>query len=177
MANPFVQSVLERLKELNRGEPQLICDGHDDDNFGNATATVELDGVRLHIVNDRGIWPVEVGFEIVNPGEPLVHPSLSGFVDEAGKPVCPLEIIAVTLGWVNVEALITHYWPANANQNYEAAPPPGPFLDFNKALECLQEGEHWGELADFSRNHRLQLEAGQVERHLQEHFAAQLETH
>ena len=81
MASPFAESVLERLRNFGRGEPKLICDNCDEDNFGNATATIQLDGLRLHVVNDRGVETVEIGFQAFHP-----IASLETFVDGQGQP-------------------------------------------------------------------------------------------
>ena len=169
MASPFAESVLKRLTKLDRGEPHIICDEYDGDNFGNAVATIELDGLRLHVVNDRGIETVEVGYQRTHPIGPL-----EAFVDGQGKPTCPLEIVAVVLGWVSREMLISHYWPAEAEPNYETDPPPGPFFRFDEESTLQQMRERWDELTEFSGSRELQLKAGDVERQLQEHVVAQL---
>ena len=170
MASPFAESVLERLRKLGRGEPELICDNCDNDNFGNATATIKLDGLRLHVVNDRGIETVEVGFQSIRPIGPL-----KTFVDGQGRPVCPLEVVAVVLGWVSPENLIAHYWPASAKPNYETEAPPGPFFKFDEESTQRRMREHWDELTEFGGSLELQLKAGDTERQLQDHFMAQLE--
>ena len=169
MASRFAEAVLKRLRKLGRGEPELICDNFDADNFGNATATLELDGLRLHVVNDRGIETVEVGFQSIHPVEPL-----EAFVDGQGKPVCPLEIVAVVLGWINREKLIAHYWPTNADPDYETDAPPGPFFKFDEESTRRQMHEHWKELTQFSASRELQLKAGDVEKQFQDRFMAQL---
>ena len=170
MASPFTESVLERLREFNRGEPQLICDSYDRDNFGNASVTVELDGLRLHVVNDRGMETVEVGFRRFHP-----IGSLEEFVDGQGESVCPLEVVAVVLGWVTREKLISHYWPADSKPDYETDAPPGPYFRFNEESTRRQIHEHWDELREFSQSRDLQFKAGDVEKTLQEHFAARLD--
>ena len=177
MASLFAESVLERLRKLGRGEPELLCDGYDEDNFGNATATIELDGLRLHVVNDRGIKTVEIGFQIDDTIVTSVHPALEGFVDGRGQPVCPLEVAAVVHGWITSEVLAAHYWPESGSQNYEESSPPGPFLEFDKTLKLLED--HWDELSGsdgLSRSRELQWRAGEVENELQERFAEQLES-
>ena len=167
MASPFAESVLERLRQLDRGEPELICDDYDSDNFGNATATIRLGGLRLHVINDRGIESVEIGFQSVHPIEPL-----DAFVDGRGRPVCPLEVVAVVLGWVTLQRLIAHYWPADVDPNYETEAPAGPFFQFDEASTLHQMRERWDELTEFSESRELQLKAGDVERQLQERLAA-----
>ena len=169
MASPFAESVLERLRQLDRGEPELICDDYDSDNFGNATATIRLGGLRLHVINDRGIESVEVGFQSVHPAGPL-----EAFVDGRGKPVCPLEVVAVVLGWVTLQRLIAHYWPADADPNYETEAPAGPFFKFDEESTRRQMQEHWDELVEFSESRELQLKAGHVEKQLQERLLEQL---
>ena len=159
MASLFAESVLERLRKLGRGEPKLICDNYDNDNFGNVMATIELDGLRLHVVNDRGIETVEVGFQSTHPIGPL-----EAFLDGQGGPVCPLEVVAVVLGWVSREKLMAHYWPGNADPNYETDAPPGPFFKFDEELTQQRMREHWDELTEFSESRELQLKAGDIER-------------
>ena len=169
MASLFAESVLKRLRKLDRGEPKVICDEYDGDNFGNAVVTIELDGLRLHVVNDRGIETVEVGYRCTRPIAPL-----EAFVDGQGEPVCPLEVVAVVLGWVSREMLISHYWPVHAGPNYETDPPPGPFCRFDEESTRRQMQEHWNELTEFSESRELQLKAGDVERQLQGRLLEQL---
>lgn len=166
MANSFAESVLERLAELGRGTPELIVDHFDNENFGNAAATIELDGLRLHIVRDRGDPTVEVGLQIFAPIGPLVHPSLEEYADGHGQPTCPLEALAVALNWTRMEELAEHYGLVGEDREYESGPPPGPFLTFDDALGLLRE--HWDELTVASQNHDCQLRAGGVVAQLRE---------
>ena len=173
MANSFAEFVLQRLAELGRGVPRLVGANFDHENFGNAAATIELDGLRLHIVSDRGDSTVEVGLQIIDPIGPRVHPSLGGYADGNGQPTCPLEAFAVALNWTPIQELIEHYGLVNEGPEYELGPPPGPFLTFDNSLALLHE--HWDELTTATRNHESQLRAGGVVAQLQERLMTHLE--
>ena len=89
--------------------------------------------------------------------------------------MCPLEDVAVVLGWTTSQKLIAHYWPTDAEPNYESASPPGPFFRFDAESTRRRLQEHWDELREFSESRHLQSRAGDVERQLREHFMARLE--
>ncbi|MCY4143254.1 MAG: hypothetical protein OXG08_06145 [Gammaproteobacteria bacterium] len=162
------------FERINRGMPKLICDStsKDEDSFEYGSITLEIEGLRLHIVNDRGLQTVEVGLQIVDPLGPLVHPALEGFKDGEGEPTCPLEVLAVTNGWVSLDRLIKHY-----DLNGVRLKEPndglvtGPFFRLTDVVQLLRNAEKWDQLVTASTNHRMQLEAGHIEEVLQRKFA------
>lgn len=178
MSGSYAESVLGAFDAVGRGTPRLICESTDAEHFGDGSVTLELDGLRLHVVSDRGIQTVEVGLKIVNPvGGPPVHPALGGFRDGAGIPTCPLEVLAVVKGWTSLERVVDHYELNDGHDGRprydENEPPPGPFYELQEALSLLADGEKWADLVAASRDHRLQLEAGVVEELLQARVGAQ----
>ncbi len=70
MLNPCTQHALDLFASLGKGTPKLISESRNEDSFGSGGTTLELDGLRLHVVNDRAIETVEVGLE--NVGEVLI---------------------------------------------------------------------------------------------------------
>ena len=83
---PFVDEVLGLF-----GDHQAEClasrDRDDACVFGDAAATVEVGGLRLHFVRDRGLVSVEVGLR--PPDDVVLNPALQRYVDGLGAPVCP----------------------------------------------------------------------------------------
>lgn len=175
MSDRYAQSVLDRIATIGRGTPVLVCASGDEASFGDANVTLEVDGLRLHVVNDRGAQTVEVGLKIVDPLVPRTHPALAGFLDGAGQPTCPLEVLAVANEWITLEQLIAHYDLDATHAGYdEETPPPGPFYELTEAMSLLADGEKWDELVAASENHRLLIKAGKVEEALQRKLEAQL---
>lgn len=174
MLNPCTQLVLDLFASLGRGTPRLISESRNEDSFGSGGTTLELDGLRLHVVNDRAIETVEVGLE--NVGESLdIHPALNDYKDEMGQPTCPLEFLAVMKGWVSMDEWLRHYQLAGDPVQYDAeTPPPGPYYELAEAISLLKDGAKWNELIAISSIHSLQLEAGSVAESLQREFEARL---
>ena len=175
MSDGYAQSVLDSVKRIGRGTPALVCASGDEADFGDATVTLEVDGLRLHIVNDRGTQTVEIGLKVVDPSPPRVHPALAGFVDGAGQPTCPLEVLAVVNNWITLEQLTAHYeLDATCTAYDQGAPPPGPFYELPDAMSLLTDADKWGKLVAASENHRLQIKAGKIEETLQRKLEAQI---
>lgn len=175
MPNLYAQSVMDEIARIGRGKAVPICASDDDADFGDAHVTLEVDGLRLHVVNDRGARTVEVGLKIVDPLGPLVHPALAGFVDGEGRPTCPLEVLAVAKKWITLEELIAHYdLDATCTGYDEKTLPPGPFYELTTAMSLLADGDKWDELIAASENHPLQLAAGEIEEVLQRKLEARL---
>ena len=174
MSDRYAQSVLDGIARIGRGTPVLVCASGDEASFGDANVTLEVDGLRLHVVNDRGTQTVEVGLKIVDPLGPR-HPALAGFLDGAGQPTCPLEALAVANEWITLEQLVAHYDLDAMQAEYdEETPPPGPFYELTEAMLLLADDEKWNELVAASENHRSQIEAGEIEEALQKKLEAQL---
>ena len=172
MTSCFAESVLTRLATMGRGAPKLVGQTRDDENFGNATATIEVDDVKLHVVHDRGFWTVEVVFCTSDPAATSVHPAFEGSLTGEGGTLCPLETLAAALGWLPMTELVEHYGLDGGGWEPDPGPPPGPYLDFDGAVTLLQE--HWDEFRAASRNPAVQSKAGDLEARLQERLAAQL---
>ena len=176
MSTAFTQSVLGKFEQIDRGRPDVICESESDKDFGNANVTLELDGLRLHVVNDRGVQTVEIGLTIVNPVGPPVHPALIGFKDGDGKPTCPLEVLAVANGWVALEELVKHYdLEGNRSEEFAEALAAPPFYELSSALSLLEDGEKWMQLVAASMDHSLQMKAGDIEAALQRRLEKLLE--
>ena len=177
MSTPFTVGVVGALKQIGRGSPDVICSSESKDNFGNADVTLEVDGLRLHVVNDRGVQTLEVGLTVGDPAGPLAHSALTGFKDGAGSPTCPLEIMAVANGWIALEDLIEHYdLDGERSQDFAGtkkivAP---PFYEFSEAVSLLADSEKWTQLVAASRDHGLQMKAGAIEEVLQSRLEAAL---
>ena len=171
----FAEEMVARLAKLGRGRPELIAAGNEDaESFGNATVTVELDGLRLHFIRDRGTTTVEIGLKVGNPTDPSVHPALRGFVDGQGQPTCPLELVAAVLDDVDTDVgtLAKYYEFNTTDRRYGESPPPGPFLDLDDSLKFLKA--HWQGVSKASSDHDLQRKAGIVQTELLVRFERHL---
>ena len=100
MMTQNVKHILKCFESIGRGNPSLIKASHDEMNFGSGGTTLELDGLRIHVVNDRATETVEVGFKFKDHESSEVHSALIDYVDELGKPTCPLEFLAIMKGWL-----------------------------------------------------------------------------
>lgn len=175
MSSAKVQSILDAFGQIGRGAPVLIHETHDDQRFGNARVTLELDGLRFHVVDERTIQTLEVGLKLVNPVGSLVHPALGGFVDGGGEPTCPLEVLAVVKKWITLDQLRSHYGLDGETFDYDKTETlRSPFYELCDAVSLLEDGDKWDQLVEASNSHRLQLEAGEIEAVLQEDLGAQL---
>ena len=136
---------------------------------------MELDGLRLHVVNDRAIETVEVGLKNVGATILDIHPALNDYKDEMGQPTCPLEFLAVMKGWISMEEWLQHYQLSGDPVKYDTGtPPPGPYYELAEAISLLKDRDKWDELIAISSNHNLQLEAGSVAESLQREFESRL---
>ena len=172
MTSCFAESVVTRLAAMGRGAPKLVGQTQDDEDFGNATATIEVDDLKLHVVNDRGLWTVDVVFCGSDPPATSEHPAFDGSLHGEDGPLCPVETLAVALGWLPMADLVEHYGLDGGGWEPDAGPPPGPYLDFDGAVTLLQE--HWDEFRAAARSPAVKSRAGDLEARLQERLAAQL---
>lgn len=179
MINEFAMEVLEQLSSVGEGRPGLVHETYDDENFGNATATIEIDGVFLHFVNDRGIWTIEFELDLPIRDFPGDRPWPESYPlnfepwplrDGRGKPVCTLEALAVALGWIDLERLIKHYVLDSGEYDFEAS--PRPFYEFDKAMGLLRD--RWPQFVRARKNPETQWKAMEVELKLQAKFVEQL---
>lgn len=169
--------MLDLFGLLGKGNPRLISASHNEDNFGSGGTTLELDGLRLHVVNDRATETVEVGFKDIGQAGLEVHPALREYKDELGQPTCPLEFLAVMKGWVSMDEWLRHYELTGDPVNYDKeTPPPGPYYELVEAIVLLKDSDKWNELLAISSNHDPQLEAGSVAESLQTEFESRLIT-
>ena len=127
----FAKMVEAKLLAFGKGVPRLMLDAYDERNFGDAEATFELGGLRLHFVRDRGIETIDV--EIPD--------------DRGGYSACSLENLATALDWITMNDLLEHYGISKdiVESRFEECPPPGPFHALDEALSLLED--HWQELA------------------------------
>ena len=171
----LTQSVLGKFEAIGRGRPDLICESESEAEFGNATVTLELDGLRLHVVNDRGVQTLEVGL-IGSPDEADEHPALNRFKDGSGMPTCPLEVLAVANGWISREKLIEHYDLDGVRAATVAARETivPPFYELSRALPLLKDEGKWSQLVAASQDPRMQMRAGAIEEMLQMRLEAAL---
>lgn len=179
MVNEFAMEVLERLSSVGEGKPGLVHETYDRESFGNATATIEIDGVFLHFVNDRGIRTIEFELDLPSldsPGGPPWPEPYPLYLerwplrDGRGKPVCTLEALAVALGWIGMERLVEHYVLDGGDYDFDAS--PRPFYEFDKAMRLLRD--RWPQFVQARKNSETQLRAVEVERKLQAKFLEQL---
>ncbi len=179
MSNEFAREVLEQLSGVGEGKPGLVHETYDDENFGNATATIEIDGVFLHFVDDRGVRTIEFELDLPIPDSPRDRPWPEPYPpyferwplrDGRGKPVCTLEALAVALGWIGMERLVEHYVLDGDNYDFDAS--PRPFYEFDKAMRLLRD--RWPQFVQARKNSGTQLKAMEVELKLQAKFLEQL---
>ena len=177
MFTAFTSSLLQQIKQINKGVASVICESEDPKHFGNAHVTLDLDELRLHVICDRGISTVEVGLSVETPIGDHLHPALSEFKDGTGRPTCPLEVLAVTHGWITFDDLVEHYdldgQRTESFKDSETITAP-PFYELADALSLLADKEKWSGLVRSSKDHKVQMRAGTVEQELQERFAATL---
>ena len=164
----FTQSVLDLINKGGLETPEVICEYEDEELFGNASVTLELDGLRLHIVNDRGVQSVEVGLETKDPSRSHVHRALEGFRDGTGNPTCPLETLAAAKEWISVKRLIKHYdLEGREQEDSSKLGSVKPLLPLSDALTFLEDRTTRAQLVDASKNDDIQMRAGEIEQDLQ----------
>lgn len=179
MSNEFAREVLEQLSGVGEGKPGLVHETYDDENFGNATVTIEIDGVFLHFVDDRGIRTIEFELDLPILDSPRDRPLPEPYPpylerwplrDGRGKPVCTLEALAVALGWIGMERLVEHYVLDSDDYDFDAS--PRPFYEFDKAMRLLRD--RWPQFVQARKNSGTQLKAMEVELKLQAKFLERL---
>ena len=168
MHTAFTQSVLDLIDKRGLETPEVICEHEDEEHFGNASVTLKLCGLRLHIVNDRGVQSVEVGLESKDPSHSHVHRALEGFRDGKGNPTCPIETLAAATGWISVDRLIEHYdLEGKEPENFSKPGSMKPLLPLSDALFFFKDRTKRAQLVDASKNYDVQLRAGEIEQDLQ----------
>ena len=171
MTTERVEHILKHFEDLGRGTPTLIAEFHDKENFGSGGTTIELDGLRLHVVNDRLMESLEIGFKTKSGARPIVHPALSDFVDLLDQPTCPLDFLAVMNEWISEDDCLQHYQlTGDAGDDSDNQPPPGSFYDLDDALAILEDDAKWNALTEISESRDLQMAAGSVAASFQQKF-------
>ena len=166
MYSAFALDVIRIFERAGCPRPAIVCESCDEASFGDARVTLAVDGLTLHVVNDRGVRTVEIGLNADGGRLTPVPQALRTFKDGQGHPTCPLEVLAVVKGWVSFDELVRHYDLGDQPVEYgEDTPPPGPLLELPQAMELLME--NWQELVAASSDQRLIVEAGDVEGRLQ----------
>ncbi len=155
MPNSFADQIRERLENLGKGEPSLVQCEHDEGNFGNALAIFQLEELRLHFLNDRGLETVD----------------LEVFDGHGGSVLVPLENLAVAADLLGKEELLSHYGLSDgvADASLEDDPPPGPFLNIENALGLL--GEQWDQLIGACANENALQCAFEIQEVIQNRLA------
>lgn len=168
MHTEFTQSVLDLIDKRELETPEVICEHEDEEHFGNASVTLELYELRLHIVKARGVQSVEVGLKSKDPSRSHVHRALEGFRDGTGNPTCPFETLAAAMGWISVDRLIKHYDLEGKEQEDSSKPESvNPLLPLSEAFIFLEERTKRAQLVDASKNHDTQMLAAEIEQDLQ----------
>lgn len=175
MSEQFTQKVLDAFLQIDRGQPQLLHISHDDRHFGNASATLELDGLRFHVLNDRGIEFVEIGLQFEASWLRSAFEALSHFKDGTGKPTCPLEVLAVANGWLDCDTLIEHHGLSSKYSLYhKETAPKGPYYTLSSATSQVSEPKKWEQLVYACGDRKFQSRANDIEKDLQDRRQAQL---
>ena len=169
MHTEFTQSVLELMEERGLAAPRVIYESEDEEHFGNAIVTLELYGLRLHIVNDRGVESVEVGLTFKDATNYQLHPALDGFRDGTGHPTCPFEILAAAKGWISIEKLIEHYdLEGKDSEDFAKPGSKKQLIPLRDALLFLSNRTKRAQLVAASKSCDIQMRAGEIEQELQE---------
>ena len=175
MSEQFTQTVLEAFLRIDRGQPKLLHISHDDRHFGNASATLELDGLRFHVLNDRGIECVEIGLQFEASWLRSAFEALSHFKDGIGEPTCPLEALAVANGWLDCDTLIEHHGLSSKHSRHDKdTPPKGPYYSLSSAILLLSEPRKWEQLVYACVDREMQSRANDIAKDLQDRRKAQL---
>ena len=173
MATEFTQSVLRLFEQNGMAKPVVLSESENELNFGSADVTLQCNDLTLYILNDRGKKFVEVGLKLRNSDASSLHPVLRHFKDGLRQPTCPLEILAVAMGWVSCEHLVQHYDLApqstNALEENEAFSRT-PILGLGEALEWLRDTQKRAQLVKACQDEELLKTAGDIEEGLQRRF-------
>ena len=173
MHGELARELVRVFEQAGAPLPTVVCETSNEASFGDASVTLDVNGLRLHVINDRGVRTVEVGLKVTGSANAPVHPGLGTFKDGQGKPTCPLELLAVVSGWASLDELTQHYDLDGDHPAYdESTPPPGPFYGFTDAMRLLFE--QWAELVVASGDPELLSEAGAVEEELQRKLQEQI---
>lgn len=173
MHSDLALEVVRSFEQAGAPPPTVVCEISNEASFGDASVTLDVDGLRLHVINDRGVRTVEIGLDLDGAADAPVHPALRTFKDGQGKPTCPLELLAVVNGWTSLDELSQHYDLDGDHPAYdESSPPPGPFYEFADAMPLLFE--KWAELVAASGDPELLSKAGAVEEELQRKLKEQI---
>ena len=170
MLTTFTQYVLAKLAQIGKRNPRVICEMASDVDFGNASVTLELDDLKLHVESDRGIETLEIGWTIDELKGRGTHEALAEFRDGAGRPTCPLEILAVVNRWIDLDSLIQHY-DLDGSRSATFKDPVNmiapPYYVLNDALKLLGEPQKWDDLTRSSKDYVMYMKAGNIEQDLQ----------
>ena len=127
----FTELVQEALRGLPQGgSAELVEQDFDEENFGNAVATLDLRGLRFRFARDRGFVTVDVG----RSGE-----DAESF---------PLEDLAAKLGWLRQEEVEAHYGSLESPSETDGSRPPLPCHTWDLVQEVLQEESAWEALRE-----------------------------
>ena len=177
MTTSFTRRVLEEINRIDRGRAEVICESADEEHFGNAHVTLDFNGLRLHVINDRGVATVEVGLSVDALESEDRHPALNEFKDGTGQPTCPLEVLAVSQGWIAFEDLVEHYdLDGERSESFKDSETmvARPFYELVDAMSLLEDKEKWVELVRCVKDEDVHAKAGEIAQKLQERFAATL---
>ena len=130
-SSEFTELVQEALRGLPQGSPaELVDQEFDEENFGNAVATLDLHGLRFRFARDRGFVTVDVGL----PGQ--------------DSESFPLEDLAVKLEWLRREELEAHYGSLESQSETDGSRPPLHCHTWDLVQEVLQEESAWEALRE-----------------------------
>ncbi len=174
MSTEFTQRVLRLFEQNGLSQPVVISESENESSFGNADVTLQCNDLTLYIPNDRGKKFVEVVLRLKNSDASSVHPALGFFGDGLGQPTCPLEILAVVLGWASYEHLEQYYDLALQNtesqeENKLCSRMP-PILGLEEALVWLRDEKKREQLIEACQDEALLKTAGEIEEGLQRRF-------
>ena len=130
-SSEFAELVQEALLSLPQGgSAELVEQDFDEENFGNAVATLDLRGLRFRFARDRGFVTVDVG----HSGE-----DAESF---------PLEDLAAKLGWLRQEEVEAHYESLEFPSETDGSRPPLSCHTWDLVQEVLQEESAWEALRE-----------------------------
>ena len=170
MSTTFTQDVLGKFAQIGKRNPRVICESASDVDFGNASVTLELDDLKLHVESDRGIETLEIGWSIDDLNGRGMHEALAAFRDGAGRPTCPLEVLAIANHWIDLDSLIEHY-DLDGSRSTSFKDPmkmvAPPYYVLADALKLLEEPQKWDDLVRSSKDYVIYMKAGNIEQDLQ----------
>ena len=130
-SSEFTELVQEALRGLPEGgSAELVDQAFDEENFGNAVATLDLRGLRFRFARDRGFVTVDVG--------------------RTGRDAesFPLEDLAAKLGCLRREELEAHYESLKFPGEPDGSRPPLHCHTWDLVQGVLQEESAWEALRE-----------------------------